>query len=245
MILIAGDSWACGEWTNGVVSHGGVAQYLKEQGHQVLNLGKSGGSNLESVARIADFLAVDNGFRLLVKFAIVFQTEWLRDALDLWNINEFRDLNYNYVELRTRVMSRFYVRLSETAMQTGVPIYVVGGCSDTIWLDRFESEYPGVHIACQSWVNLMISGDHRTDRPVFNQFGPHTESLVNYAKSKLDAKNLQVLLDDMDDTYDRDAGWAKLAKQGLCCDDGVHPNRHAHKQVFDYLLTVLPIPNAT
>ena len=240
MILITGDSWACGEWTDGEISHGGIAHYLREHGHQVVNLGSGGGSNFESADRIKDFLANDNGFKDSVDCVIVFQTEWLRDVLSLWNLNDFHKFNYSYIELGGRTVARFYYNLSEVAMRTSIPIYIVGGCSDTIWLDAFQKEYPGVQIVCQSWMNLMHSGNHRIDQPVFNRFGSNTELLVNYAKSKLDSQNLKALLADMDALAQRDQQLSSLIEQNLFCDDHTHPNRYAHRQLFEYLLTVIP-----
>lgn len=240
MILITGDSWACGEWDGhgdqpNNISHGGLGQYLRDQGHLVVNLGKGGGSNLESVSRVRDFLSRQNGFDSQVTAVIVFQTDWHRDTVDLWSLDEFELVNYDYKAYKNRLLARFYHRLDQTATTTGIPIYLVGGCSDTLWLDSWKQHYPGVYIACQSWVNLMINHCDRIDRPVLSRFGPETETLVNYAKSKMDSKNIELLLEDLELAQQRNTQWAQLNNQDLLCADGTHPNRRAHRILFDHL----------
>lgn len=241
MILITGDSWACGEWDGlgdrrSNISHAGLAEYLRQHGYQVFGFGKGGGSNLESADRVADFMSKENGFAQQVTCVIVFQTEWIRDVVNLWNMNEFEQVNYNYLQLRDRLIARFYHRLSQTAMYCNVPVFVVGGCSDTIWLDQFEKEYPGVKVLCQSWTNLMISNDHRIDQPVLTRFGPETEVLVTFAKSKMNCDSAKDLLHDMDLAQQRNFDWKWIHSQGLLCADRTHPNRKAHKILFDYLI---------
>ena len=240
MILIVGDSWACGEWDGlgdqpNNISHGGLGQYLRDQGHRVVNLGKGGGSNLESASRIRDFLSQQNGFDGQVTAVIVFQTEWHRDALDLWNLDEFKVVGYDYNVYKNRLLARFYHSLDQTAMITGIPFYLVGGCSDVLWLDSWQQHYPRINIGCQSWVNLMIQNHDRVDQPVMSRFGPETETLVTYAKSKMDAKNIELLCKDLDLAQQRNSQWTQLRNLGLLCADGTHPNRRAHRILFDYL----------
>jgi hypothetical protein len=241
MILITGDSWACGEWDGqgdhrSNISHGGLAHYLRQHGHTVINLGKGGGSNLESASRVTDFLAEENGFADQVDCAIVFQTEWHRDAVNPWNLGEFALVDYDYTLFRDRLIARFYYNLSATAQQAQTKIYLVGGCSDTVWMDQFEQVYPGVQVACQSWVNLMINNNHRIDQPCFSRFGPETEPLIAYAKSKMNSDNIHALLEDLTLAESRNSQWSQLADQDLLCVDRTHPNRQAHKILFDFLI---------
>jgi hypothetical protein len=245
MILITGDSWGCGEW-NGQgdrrsnIDHAGLAQYLRQHGHRVVNLSKGGGSNLESAGRVEDFLAEENGFVNQVNCVLVFQTEWYRDVVNLWSLDEFQQVNYNYEQLKGRLISRFYHKLSAIAVHHSIKIYVTGGCSDTVWLDQFEKYYPGVQIVCQSWVNLMLENQPMIDQPVFARFGSETQNLVQYAKNKLDQSSLEFLLKDLSAAKERDTRWAQLASQGLLCSDQTHPNRMAHKILFDHLMTCIP-----
>jgi hypothetical protein len=103
-------------------------------------------------------------------------------------------------------------------------------------LDQFEKEYPGVKVLCQSWINLMISNNHRVSQPVLTRFGPETEVLVTFAKSKMDHDSAKDLLHDIELSQQRNFDWKWLHSQGLLCADRTHPNRKAHKILFDYLI---------
>ena len=57
-IIVAGDSWACGEWGGRAdpegyrVLHPGTAQYLREAGHRVISVAYGGSSNRAQVDRV-------------------------------------------------------------------------------------------------------------------------------------------------------------------------------------------------
>ena len=48
-IIIAGDSWGVGEWTDGQRTHRGLEQYLSDAGHIVINLSRGGMSNMSII----------------------------------------------------------------------------------------------------------------------------------------------------------------------------------------------------
>jgi hypothetical protein len=239
-ILVAGDSWSCGEWDFGdqnyVVSHGGLAEYLSDAGHQIINLGKPGGSNTHAHNRVANFLQANK--HLQISCAIVFQTEWLRDIFveDLKCITE--DVTYGYHNLKNRTISRFYYSLSRTGIKYNIPIYIVGGCADTIWLDQFEIEYPGLHISCQSLTNLLINGDHRNPDFVNGLYAHNTLSEVEYIKKKINSADLKLLLEDIEKGHQRLTTWTN--NKNYFWPDGHHANRQAHYVLFKFLKTQIP-----
>lgn len=241
MIVIAGDSWAKGAWAGTadanqlILTHGGLGQLIKDSGQTVVNLARIGGTNLDSASRLHSFFYEPNGFRSQVKKIIVFQTEWFRDCWTGMNLKEYQQLGFDYDKIKNRMMSRFYYKLSELAQEIDTQICVVGGCSDTIWLDRFETEYAGVSIVCQSMTNLLLEQKSRIDVPVYGTWGPGAESLVLMAKHYLDATNLSQLLDDIELGGQRRKKWQELYKQGLFCDDRVHPNVKAFEILYEHL----------
>jgi hypothetical protein len=65
-ILIAGDSWGCGEWPhrsaglpNGVVLHKGLEQYFLDLGFPVTNLSVAGYSNKQSIDALINCTNLD------------------------------------------------------------------------------------------------------------------------------------------------------------------------------------------
>lgn len=241
MILIAGDSWAKGEWETDpvsgkqVLSHGGLARFMIEEGHHVVNLARAGGTNIDAASRLESFLYKPNQLSTNVEKIIVFQTEWHRDFWTVWFLEDYVKFDYKYETIKHWLMSKFYFQLSDISKEHNVPVHVIGGCSDTIWLEKFESEYPGVKIACQSFVNLLKNNDHRVKDPIYSSWGPPTKTIVEIAKQKLDAHSLKNLVNDIDLGGQRARDWAYLHAHGLFCEDRVHPNRHAFSVLYNFL----------
>lgn len=241
IIIIAGDSWACGEWcytkTDYKISHPGLTQYLTDLGYLVINLGKPGGSNIHSVNRVDNFLTVSS--HLNVSNVFIFQTEWIRD---MHNCNDKKlldlDLTYGYQELKMRLISRFYNSLSNIAQQTNVPIHIIGGSSDTIWLDKFSKEYPGLNNICHSFTNLLLTDNHRTTDPVYAIMTNQIKEQIKFLKETMDINDLELLLTDMDKGKQRLSTWQK--EKRFFWPDGGHPNRFSHKILFDFLKTQIP-----
>ena len=81
MIVIAGDSWGTGELEQATVKHGGLAEFLRNQGHQVENVSMYGGSNFQSLQNLdvcLRKLLLQNRIKE-VTHIYVFQSEWHRD----------------------------------------------------------------------------------------------------------------------------------------------------------------------
>jgi hypothetical protein len=110
-------------------------------------------------------------------------------------------------------------------------IGLIGGASDTIWIDRFAQEYPRLEILCQSMTNLCINNTHRIDKPIYHVNG----QLIDQFKTSLnDIKDTKQLLADMDSILFRLNQWR--THQKYFWPDGVHPNRLGHKKLFDFIM---------
>ena len=246
MILICGDSWSKGAWKNGSVYHRGLEQYLHDDGHDVINLGIEGTSNFDCVQRITNFLSTQNTQVPLwhnkeIDSIIVFQTEWHRDHLK-YN----RDLNRNYVvdnEFHQwldhlnlgddqKLISCYYESLSCISQRYNIPIGIVGGCSDTIWIDKFEYEYPGLYVICQSFSNLAVNNNHRIENPVYSINLPTyiLEKVHRLTKNNDVCEYLYNITDlgtQRIEMWRDNPQWFKP--------DGGHANHLAHKKLFDYI----------
>jgi hypothetical protein len=239
MIVICGDSWACGEWTvrtNGLVKnpHRGLAQYLHEDGHEVVNVGFAGASNLESL------IALRSALEILTKSSkfdnesitvIIFQTEWWRD---IWCVQHPVGLP-NLIEaisedLINKTISFWQYKLVTVAKDYNVKIHLVGGASDTMWLSNFEQEYPGLFVLCQSLTNLCINNTSRIDDPVFGIRPP--DELTTVAKSLCyTAKDLEYLVDQINQSTMRFNVFD--AHPEYFWPDGLHANRRGHYKLYE------------
>lgn len=225
MILIAGDSWGCGCWdTNQIVYHRGLEQLLHDDGHKVINISR-GGADLEFITEhLSDYLLLLQHRQPLwwdesVTKVFVMQTEWHRVMFKRDDNPELH--RYQNQGDDQKIIASFYGTLSFIATEHNVDIHVIGGCSDTIWIDDFQKFYPGVNIACQSFSNLVINDDHSTNTPVFSVRFPeqiisneHTMQLAQLGK-------------------DRENMWHDNPKYFF--PDGTHPNHLAHEKLYSHL----------
>jgi hypothetical protein len=240
-IIIAGDSWGLGEQSKdqgySTTSHSGLTKYLVDAGHQVINLSCGGGSNIESSRRIKDFL--DCNPHLNIDSILIFQTEWVRGLFvqDTQLLKD--DITQGYQQLKDRLIYRFYDLLSIVSVKYNVPMYLIGGSSDTIWFDDFETEYPGLQIVCQSLTNLLLENTHRNLNPVHCIFGKHIAEEIKYIKKHLNNNaDLELLLQDIEKGHYRGDIWEN--NKEYFWPDGGHPNRHSHLILFNFLKTQIP-----
>tara|TARA_Y100000296_G_scaffold63208_1_gene73560 strand:+ start:210 stop:911 length:702 start_codon:yes stop_codon:yes gene_type:complete len=225
-IAIFGDSFANGE-TDGKqkLAHLGLTQYLTDDGHLVVNFSKQGNTNVG--------VTTDYPFHLRqnehLKFdkALVFQTETTRETQE-WidNIKSGKSVN----DVDVHMIKNDYGKLLESQEYFGVPIYLIGGTVDTLSPEVIKE--CGLKSACQSVVNLVLTGEHTIEEPTLSFVFP----LPAYD-----------ILDECEGLIDDKEYFLKIEKKGndrykLMLDnpeyfypDGVHPNRKAYKILFNHL----------
>ena len=234
-ILVAGDSWGCGEWPRGDTpnrqpSHGGLAQYLSECGLEVLNLSRGGSSNSGIAQSLRNYLSRQSDPQIEKIF--VFQTEYTRDQHfifeeDWASVTEADTVSGIWI-------SRFYYSLSDIAAEYKCKIYLIGGCSDTLWFENIDRQYPGLNIACQSMTNLILTRNPMVEHnPVLDWYNQSSVELVKKIKKQLPQDKIQQLIKLVDLGLERENIIYNTPK--YFWPDGVHPNRVGHKILFNYL----------
>ena len=242
MILMAGDSWGCGELSTNSQQdplHSGLVQEFIDSGVPVINLSKQGGANHESAERIGNFFRYNaSTVTSTITSVIVWQTEWPRDQ-KIYSLQEWKtELEFDYQIMKQRWISRFYHRLADIFDKRHVPIYVIGGCSDALWLDQFSKEYPGVTVACQSLVNLLLANNHQLQNPIFCEFITSHEFVDTVKKNIKNNHSLAELVRDME--------LGEFRMQQLkenpewFYPNGIHPNRRAQRRLFEFLADTCP-----
>lgn len=237
-IWVVGCSWGCGAWNKDSTGllHGGVAQYLREDGHEVFNFSSGGLSNLDLVHRIRSLYGRKHIER--PDMILVFQTEYSRDYKhDLmqhdWGSEDWVEL-YRVQDLVDRWLGRFYQRLSELAVQHSVPIKIIGGCGDGMIFNDMSQDYPGCEMVCQSATNLMITGCSDISEPIFSWYsGKKSSPLVERLYRVLPKSELPELVRVLHEGF---------LRESLCREhprtfwpDGVHPNQQGHFLLFEHL----------
>ena len=225
-IAIFGDSFANGE-TDGEqkLAHLGLTQYLTDDGHLVVNFSRQGNTN-GGVTTDYPFHLRQNE-HLKFDIALVFQTETTRETQE-WidNIKSGKSVN----DIDVHMIKNDYGKLLESQEYFGVPIYLIGGTVDTLSPEVIKE--CGLKSACQSVVNLVLTGEHKIEEPTLSFVFP----LPAYE-----------ILDECEGLIDDKEYFLKIEKKGndrykLMLDnpeyfypDGVHPNRKAYKILFNHL----------
>lgn len=236
MFLITGDSWGCGEWQKKDncwnLSHGGLGQYLEENNRPTINLSILGSSNQASIDRLKLFF--DSGANRHLKNPLTpgtsdkiffFQTQWCRDLGSKENNFPFDENIYH------RYLSQTYYQLSKIYERYGIPIYIIGGASDTIWLEKFSLEYTGLTIACQSFTNLCINNTHIISSPYIGGIDEKAAEILK-KNNPLMISTIETLIDE---SMSRFMLWRNHPEWFF--PDGAHANRDGHKKLFKYLIT--------
>jgi hypothetical protein len=235
MIIVSGDSWSLGEWAEGSthILHGGISQYLSDHGFTVTNLGQSGSSNRESLLRVTNFLRNNPHLKKVQKTILIFQTEWTRDFPYL--IDEDECFLHDTICMRDRLVSRFYYDLSSLAQEFDVEIKILGGSGDTLFIDDFSTIYTGEEIWCQSITNLLVENNSRIDDPICSTYSVKSLPLIETIKKHInDDVQMDQLISELEKGQKRVDTFLKNPK--FFYPDGSHPNRIAHRILFDHII---------
>lgn len=232
MYVIAGDSWACGQWE--VVSWGntrltdlGLTQHMIDSGRPVINIAEPGASNHAIYLRLRDHLRQNP--HLQSHKVILFQTDMSRDPL-------FYRHNWEcgFHQARDSTHTAFYQNLQSLVDEHAVKILLIGGVGETWSTEQINSQYPGLTVACQSLTNLIIDDDPFVEQPVLSIWDVGTDLSVSIMKSNSGSQELQDLLDEIDRGHSRVDRW--VGHKQWFFPDGMHPNRGAHEKLFQYLV---------
>lgn len=132
-ILLAGDSWGCGVWRtsktpsiplSGVV-HTGIEQFLKDDGHDVLNISWGGANNTDIIKRMLPLV-----YRYSFDYVFYIKTDPLRELYPA-NVEYIPDLEQlkfkNYQEILNAVEAHSF-NCYEKLSKLPIKVNMLGGC---------------------------------------------------------------------------------------------------------------------
>lgn len=217
-ILIAGDSWGCGEWLDpdihgrNLLAHPGTEQFLKDDGHNVVNVSATGKSNKFVIGRLIDALKKQN-----FDYIFWFQTDPLRDLFP----NYFHPLSVlrtvdDFYQLGNSLLVSTYEELNSLE----VPIHCIGGLGK-LNLELMKDKHNLIpFIPCV--VEFIIEG------------------YVRYPLAFSDwIDNIPKEFEELDELvrlkYEYDKWYTHEPFKTFFYPDGRHPNREAHKRIFEFI----------
>lgn len=203
-IILAGDSWACGEWGRDLRGryrplHLGLQYYLRRRGHLVRVTAESGGTNLTQLERVQARARSGD----LVVFV---QTDPLRDSAVI--PGQWRAFHDQYQQ----GLQDLYRGLSLLPC----PVLLVGGVSP-VRTDLIDPESP-CRVAVRDWVEAM--GLQRPCPVICRAWRyPDCEPEL-LAQWERDERQLQ--------EWDHRCRQSGTVEREWFWPDGRHPNRRAH-----------------
>jgi hypothetical protein len=222
-ILIAGDSWGCGEWKafGAGIAHLGLELYLTEYGCSVTNVSVPGCSNLDSVNSLKTNLE-NNEYDVILWI----QTDPIRDLRPYdQHQAEFALEIDDFLKLQDNLLTNIY----NTLNNLGPDIICMGGCS-AINIPLIKN---------YSKLNPVIPG-------IIEFFGCESPPLWVPGSRWLSDIGIKLSKSIVNYMYETDLKWERAGKYRWMIEftldkkwffpDGHHPNRHALKKIFEYLI---------
>ncbi len=206
-MIIAGDSWACGEWQIvpgdvPICVHKGFEQYAKDEGIKVRNLSRGGDSNQDQVNIVAN----SNVYNQQVFWFI---TDPLRDLEATME---------NPLPLAQESLRKTFLAIDRLSVENNLEIFVIGGLCDIegfVTTDNFNFE-----VAIPS-VNKLLHEDCN----IVSMYGtPMAAERV--------VKNKTYAVDVLQQIQHKQKFWQSHPDT---FPDGGHPGRLAHHYIFEYL----------
>jgi len=232
-ILLAGDSWGCGEWKKynpklgeahlDSINHKGLEEYLTQNNHEVKNVSVPGASLKTIHYQVkkqtkkylfggevdADFTPYDATF--------VIVTDTLRD-IERGTIWDEAYSYQDYVDIHNSKLREFIANLSRLNEKRFGQIYLMGG------LTKVTSDFvkdTQLKIAIPSILEFLVPNSKQHD--VIFRHHLHTISKRNTNKAAV--KRI----------YAQDNLWNLYTEEPIMWPDGHHPNREGHYKIYQYL----------
>ena len=220
-LVIAGDSWARGEWgwdsnSKYCVLHRGLEFYLEQDGYDVLNVGTPGGTNEEQVNLITS--NTQNNEIIIWFQSDPCRTPWRRKK-DFWkNIETLQD----FLNFEEECIHECYTKLNKLNRI----IYCLGGC---FALDKKIKDYKNLKPVI-SWIPTWLMPEQVFPRCMnqemdFKNFKSRDNELLDFFKE--DNKKYNICWDTHKQERNSEA-------VGYFWPDGEHINRYGHLKIFDY-----------
>lgn len=219
-ILIAGDSWGCGEWSdehlpfnlslhNLGLTHNGLEQYLRDENFIVKNLSEPGCANQIIYRRLYFELKYNPNYWDKI---IVFQTTPTRDLP--WENSKKFSYDDLIITLDT-FLNKFYIALNNL----NYPIDILGGCSKVN--TGLIAKYENLQSSIPSILEFLIPG--------FNQPRIWTDILQIIDKKNYSTETLEKIINETEILFNLSNLSPYFEKEPY------HPDRLAHKNIFEFL----------
>ena len=220
-VVIAGDSWSQGEWAmyNGEYknSHRGLEKYLLDAGHNVVNVGRGGNTNNQSLELLENELV-----SYTYDYCIFFFTDALRQ---ISQDELLRDEPYTIIQSHIKYVVD---KLNYLVDKFQFKLIVVGGNAEFNPIDKLNSTYIVTNMISLLDLNFIKLPFSQSAEWV-NLLSACSEDLALSIEQK---KQWSEIISSTSKILDQRKNSSWFA-------DGNHPDRNAHRVLFDHLVAVI------
>ena len=228
MIIVMGDSWACGEWgfnsdNQYGLLHRGISLYMQEAGYPVFSFARGGSSNKKQVDQLLKTAA---SMDRPPDHIIWFLTDPFRDILQYYsgNVQVLEGMSTTLTEYQAQ---REHLLREQFNRIRSLKVLLIGGaCPVPAWV---KDDYSNIEIVVpdlRCWL-LPDAEPCDTINRVWQYPDKADYALIDYWKQQDDIyKKHCDMADRQIDSDSHKFFWP----------DGTHPNRLAHRMLTDYLL---------
>ena len=225
-IIITGCSWGCGEWNHGDIAHGGLAEYLTQDGCNVVNLSEPSSGPIHLINPLNRFLEYNS--HLDIEHIFLIQSDIGRnfttrvgtgnnrpqhdDIAVVWNDQLTLENNIK------GIYRQFYSRLNVIGKYRKKSFNLIGGLSDLV-ID-YANDFENLNFLIPSWQSLL-NPEHTTT--YLDQIG--LEYLDKHFQNK---QEIVPFIDNCLKMRD-----FLSSNKEFCWPDGMHPNRLGHRVLCD------------
>ena len=231
-IVITGCSWGCGEWNHGDIAHCGLAEYLTQDGYNVVNLSEPNSGPIHLINPLNRFLEYNS--HLDIEHIFLIQSDIGRNFITRAGTGNNRpqhdDIEVVWNDQLTLehnikgIYRQFYSRLNVIGKYRKKSFNLIGGLSDLV-IDR-ANDFENLNFLIPSWQSLL-NPEHTTT--YLDQIG--LEYLDKHFQNK---QEIVPFIDNflkMRDFF--------IGNKEFFWPDGMHPNRLGHQVLCDAIKTEL------
>ena len=231
-ILLAGDSWGCGEWKaynpelegkTTAIAHKGLEEYLTQDNHEVKNVSVPGASlknihyklRMQGKKYLLDKEVEDDSKTYDATFIIV--TDTLRD-IERGSIWDKAYSYQDYVAIHNNKLHEFISSISRLNNKKLGQIYLIGGLTK-VTSDLVKDTK--LKIAIPSILEFLVPNSKQHNV----MFVHHLNTISKHNTNKAAVKRI----------YAQNNLWNLYTKEPIMWPDGHHPNREGHFKIYQYL----------
>lgn len=250
-IIVSGSSWARGEWVFGkpVVQHSGIVQYFTDAGYDVLPVSQARSYHSRVIEyldkkleehyvenSVIFFIMADPLLDIIMPELASLKLKRTGDVTNLPMLTDKIKQAGGINNLIHQEQDSIYKQLDTVAKKYNATIHCIGGTYNLN--TNILAKYTNLNPLVVSWLDLMVGHfqDYAHENISDPEFGITYTWTINYVDlSTYDS----VFAEQVKQEFDTISKRFYILEEDIFHPDGLHPNRHGHKILYDKITQLL------